>query len=217
LSDILIPKLKNDFSFLLLDEFSLYIDDNDPQTVCFSYPRIFDENAIVSVVRIEMGVLAAWTPVQHATVTSYIAQENPQIFENQSTKLLTVAPKRTFWEKATILHKEAFRTDTKFPSRYSRHYYDLYSMNHSVIKEQAYSDLELLDRVVRFKNKFYPSSVAHYELAKSGSMRLVPPDNCIEIIRSDYNHMKNMIFGEQPDFSEMMDCIGNMEREINCL
>jgi len=173
LSGTLVPKLKSDFSSILPDEFSLFIDENDPQTVCFSYPRIFDENAIVSVVRIEMGVLAAWTPVQHEFVTPYVVQENPQMFENSSTKILTVAPKRTFWEKVTILHKEAFRKDTKFPSRYSRHYYDLYCMNHSVVKEQAYSDMDLLECVVRFKNKFYPSSAAHYEMAKPGSMRLL--------------------------------------------
>jgi len=215
LSDVLLPKFQKDFSSVLSDDFSIYIDTDDPQTVCFSYPRIFDESAIISVVRIEMGVLAAWTPVQHETVTPYAVQENPQIFKNPSTKILTVAPKRTFWEKVTILHKEAFRNDTKFPSRYSRHYYDLYCMNHSVVREQAYSDMELLDRVVKFKNKFYPSSAAHYELAKPGSMRLVPPNNCIEVIRSDYNHMKNMIFGEQPDFNKMMDCISNMEQEVN--
>ena len=57
---------------------------------------------------------------------------------------------RTFWEKVTILHKEAFRTSGKFPSRYSRHYYDLYCMYKSNIKMQAYADLELLRRVVTF-------------------------------------------------------------------
>jgi len=38
LSNTLIPKLQSDFSSVLSDEFSLYVDD-DLQTVCFSYPR----------------------------------------------------------------------------------------------------------------------------------------------------------------------------------
>jgi len=217
LHSVLLPKIQKDFSSMLSDDFSVYIDSEDPQTVCFSYPRIFSEIAIVSVVRIEMGVLAAWTPVQYGTVTSYAAQEYPQLFKNLSTQILTVAPKRTFWEKITILHKEAFRSDKKFPSRYSRHYYDLYCMERSVVKEQAFGDLDLLDQVVKFKSKFYPASSAHYDLACPGSMRLMPPDDCLRIIRSDYDHMKNMIFGEQPEFSEMMDCIYKLEQEVNNL
>ena len=81
---------------------------------------------------------------------------------------------RTFWEKVTILHKEAFRTNEKFPSRYSRHYYDLYCMDKSETKKLAYADLLLLDHVVRFKSRFYPANVARYDLAKPGTMKLIP-------------------------------------------
>jgi len=164
-----------------------------------------------------VGVLAAWTPVQNATVTSYASERYPQVFEIPSTRILTVAPKRTFWEKVTILHKEAFRGDNKFPSRYSRHYYDLFCMDSTEVKEEAYTDLDLLDRVVKFKSKFYHSASAHYDLAKPGSMRLMPPVDCIDIIRSDYEHMKNMIFGEQPGFDDIMDGMHRMEQENNDL
>jgi len=217
LNEIFVPKLQSDFSDILSDAFSLHIDDDDPQTVCFTYPRIYSDNAIISVVRMEMGVLAAWTPVQNERITSYAAEVHPQIFETPSTQVLTVSPKRTFWEKITILHKEAFRADNKFPSRYSRHYYDLYCMDKSVVKEQAYADLELLDHVVKFKAKFYPASSAHYELATPGSMRLMPPDSCIDSIRNDYTHMRNMIFGEQPMFDDVIRCIQKMEHEIKGL
>lgn len=215
LQETFLPQLRKDFTTLLTNDFSLYIDDTDPQTVCFAYPRIFTENAIVSVVRIEIGALAAWTPVQNSTVTSYAAQRYPQVFESPSTEILTVAPERTFWEKVTILHKEAFRINDKFPPRYSRHYYDLYCMDQSPVKERAYADFGLLERVVRFKDRFYPAGSAHYELAKPGTMRLIPPDDCIEALKDDYEHMRNMIFGEQPDFGDIMDCIQRLEWEIN--
>ena len=215
LCGVLIPELQSGFSSIISDKFSLYIDDVDLQTVCFAYPRSFDENSIIDVVRIEMGVLAAWTPVEYGTVESYAAQLHPHVFETPSTRILTVSPKRTFWEKITILHKEAFRRDKKFPSRYSRHYYDLFCLDKSEYKEQAYADLELLNQVVRFKNKFYHSGSAHYNLAKPGFMRLMPPDDCVPIISNDYTHMRNMIFGEYPDFNDIMDCIERMEHEIN--
>ncbi|NLV51099.1 MAG: nucleotidyl transferase AbiEii/AbiGii toxin family protein [Clostridiales bacterium] len=215
LRESFLPQLQDDFSRLLTDGFALYIDDADPQTVCFAYPRIFTESAIVNVVRIEIGALAAWTPTQKANVTSYAAQRYPKVFEIPSTQILTVAPERTFWEKVTILHKEAFRSKNNLPLRYSRHYYDLYCMDKSPVKEQAYTNLKLLECVVRFKDRFYPAGSAHYELAKSGTMRLVPPEVCLGVLKEDYEHMKNMIFGAQPEFDDVMDCIKRLEREIN--
>ena len=70
---------------------------------------------------------------------------------------MTVAPERTFWEKATILHHEAHRPEgSEMPQRYSRHYYDLYRMSMSSVKEAAFAQMELLKTVVDFKMKFYP-------------------------------------------------------------
>ena len=100
-----------------------------------------------------------------AKLASYAAERYPQVFKTTSTNVLTVVAERTFWEKVTILHKEAFRTNGRFPSRYSRHYYDLYCMDKSHIKERAYADLPLLERVVAFKARFYPANAARYDLA----------------------------------------------------
>lgn len=217
LRDVFLPMLKDDFEQLLSEPFKLFINDDEPQTLCFAYPRIYDDNAIVSVVRMEIGALAAWTPTQTATITSYAAERYPQAFKTTSTSVLTVMAERTFWEKVTILHKEAFRTNGKFPSRYSRHYYDLYCMDKSPVKVQAYADLALLERVVEFKARFYPANAARYDLARPGTMRLMPPEDCVPILAEDYEHMKNMIFGETPSFEEIMDTIRRMEAEINAL
>ncbi len=217
LRDVFLPQLKEDFAQLLSEPFKLFINDDEPQTVCFAYPRIFDDSAIVSVVRMEIGALAAWTPTQTVTITSYAAERYPQAFKTTSTNVLTVLAERTFWEKVTILHKEAFRTNGRFPSRYSRHYYDLYCMDKSHIKERAYADLPLLERVVAFKARFYPANAARYDLARPGTIRLMPPEDCVPILAEDYEHMKNMIFGETPNFEEIIDTIRRMEAEINAL
>lgn len=45
--------------------------------------------------------------------------------------------KRTFWEKATILHAEYFRAhDKALPDRYSRYYYDVAMMAKGPIKAE---------------------------------------------------------------------------------
>ena len=90
-------------------------------------------------------------------------------------------------------------------------------MAQSYVKEAAYKDLELLRQVVAFKDRFYPAASAHYELAKPGTMRLMPPEDCLPVLRADNEHMKNMIFGEKPEFEDVLEVIRTMEREINDL
>ena len=211
------PGLEADFRTLLRDNFQISIDPADPQTVCFAYPRLFSEGAILPIIRLEIGALAAWTPTQEATITSFAAEQYPQVFLQPGTSLRTVSPERTFWEKVTILHKEAFRTNGKIPPRYSRHYYDLQCMARSSVKDAAFQDLDLLRQVVAFKDRFYPAGSAHYELAEPGTMRLMPPEDCLPALRADYEHMKNMIFGEKPEFEVILAAIAALESEIHSL
>lgn len=217
LTDEFIPSLNYDFNNLIDESFSLYIDAVNPQTVNFAYPQIFQDSSILKVICMEIGPLAAWTPTQNIMITSYAAEKYPRIFNNQSTSILTVAAERTFWEKITILHKEAFRKNGISPERYSRHYYDIYCMNNSVVKANAFSNLKLLERVTTFKARFYPTNSARYDLAKPGTMKLIPPDECMNVLENDYSKMQNMIYGFKPNFSEIMRSIKTLETEINQL
>ncbi len=53
----------------------------------------------------------------------------------------------------------------KIPSRYSRHYYDIYCMSQTMVKKEAFKQLDLLKKVVAFKMKFYPRGWARYSEA----------------------------------------------------
>lgn len=91
-----------------------------------------------------------------AKITPYVAERHPELFDAPSTSVRTAIPERTFWEKATILHQEANRPETKtMPRRYSRHYYDMYRLGHSEIADRAIAHPELFAKVVAFKEKFY--------------------------------------------------------------
>lgn len=212
-----IPKLEEDFTLSLIEDFKLEIDELEPQTVNFTYPKLFSETSILPMVRLEIGALAAWTPTVQAQVMPYLAQQYPSMFQAPETTILTVQPKRTYWEKVTILHKEAFRANGCVPARYSRHYYDLFCMDQSPVKAAAYADLDLLRQVVQFKTRFYPARNAHYELAKPGTMRLMPPDNCIDQLLTDYSHMQRMLFGDIPEFELVLERIKAIEAEINSM
>jgi hypothetical protein len=213
-----VPAIKDDLTIELGCDIRIVSDDGDGQVVLISYPKEFADRSIVQEIRLEVGALAAWTPATTKAIQSYASVEYPHLFEQAETTVLTVLPERTFWEKVTILHSEAHRPETKkFPQRYSRHYYDLYCMSASPVKARACADLNLLAKVVAFKQKFYPSSWANYDSAEVGTMRLTPPDYNIGILRDDYVHMQNMIFGDKPDFDELMSGIAQLEAVINSL
>lgn len=194
---------------------SLRIDKDDPQTLRFFYPQSFSDDSILQEIRLETGALAAWTPTTVAHISPYIAEEFPTAFAQPETSVLTVSPERTFWEKVTILHKEAFRTNGRFPSRYSRHYYDLYKLAHSGVKTRALNDAILLKSVVDFKMTFWRSNAARYDLCVPGTLKLMPPKDSMHLVEQDYASMRNMIFGDAPAFDELMLEISELESEIN--
>lgn len=85
----------------------------------------------------------------------------------------------------------------------------------SPVKDNALADNDLLKRVVKFKDKFYRCPWARYDLANRGTMKLLPPDYNTAKLRSDYDHMQNMLFGEKPTFNEIMNAMTQLEAEIN--
>ncbi len=218
LSEILLPQLKKDLSTILGKEAILYILPEDPQTICFQYPRIFEDASTLQVIRLEFGALAAWTPSVEKKISSYIAQCYPNIIMQRETTVITAAAERTFWEKATILHHEANRPNhLLIPSRYSRHYYDMYCIGNSPNKKLAFDDIRLLQKVVEFKMKFYPRKWAYYENAVPGTLKLVPPEYRMKELRKDYAAMSKMMFYSYPNFDELMTYMHELEYEINQL
>ena len=215
LRDTLKPLLEADFEETINGAWDLEINDDDPQTLCFHYPRSFADDSILQEIRLETGALAAWTPTTQATIRSYVAEQFPDAMDVPCVSVRTVSAERTFWEKVTILHKEAFRTNGRLPDRYSRHYYDIHRMCQTDVKDNALGDLGLLRQVVEFKMRFWRSNAARYDLCKPGTMRLVPPGDSIARIRDDYARMRNMLFGDVPAFDEVMDSIAALEAEIN--
>lgn len=214
----LLPILIRDFKSILGESPDITIDESEPQTINFNYPHIFEVSSILQAIRLEIGPLAAWSPAQNVEIIPYCAEYYPKIFEQKTTNILTVLPERTFWEKATILHHEAHRPeDSTMPARYSRHYYDLYCLSNSDVKQKAFSNLDLLQKVVDFKKKFYPRGWAKYDEAKPGTFLLLPPKHSLKVLENDYKKMSEMIYGNYVDFETLMQSIKELQNEINNL
>ena len=101
------------------------------------------------------------------------------------------------------------------PDRYSRHYYDIYCMCKKGVDKIAISKPDLLEEVALFKNKFYPRGWARYDLARFGTLSLLPAEHSLERLKRDYEKMRKMIYGEYPSFEQILEVIKNLEKEIN--
>ena len=151
----------------------------------------------------------------HAAI---VEKDFPVFFEKSHISVRTTSAERTFWEKVTILHQEAHRGQNKaLPARFSRHYYDLYRLSLLPVADSALTALSLLEQVVQFKTRFYRCSWARYDLAKPGSVRLLPPSYHLEELQRDYRAMQAMLFGVAPDFNEIISGLGALEKRINNL
>lgn len=206
------------------DTWNVEIDSKDQQTVLFRYPQSLPPEKIAvsayipQVIRLELGARSDSWPAAMHTIMPYAAELFPQMFQTPSCKVNTLEAERTFWEKATILHKEYHRPKDSTPGeRRSRHYYDLYQLSKMDIGDRALKQQGLLERVIEHKKVFFRSSWAHYETAKPGSFRLVPPTERIAQLRTDYAQMQSMIFGDYPELDKIIKGLSELEGKINSM
>lgn len=214
IAEFLLPDLQQCLVDLDVLDVDLKIATFDSQTIQIYYPKNHKEESLLQEVRLEIGPLAAWTPVKKQIITSYISQELPQLFNESSVIVPTVEASRTFWEKATILHKEANRVNGHSPARYSRHYYDLYQMCSGRIKEEALADMLLLKTVVTFKSKFYADNAAKYEEIATSGLKLIPSQTISRLMEEDYKKMQGMIFADSPTWEQIVMELIQLEKEI---
>jgi hypothetical protein len=200
------------------DAWSLGVSETDPNVVRFRYPGSGGKTLVYvpPQVVLELGTHAEFVPHDRFTIRSFAAEEFPEVVTHGEVSVDALLAKRTFWEKATILHAEYHRPSEKMlPERYSRHYYDLAMLAKTPIGAEALADLPLLAQVVRHKEIFYPSAWAQYGLARPGTLRLTPKPERLAALQRDYRSMGVMIFGEPPAFDDIMETLAGLETEVN--
>ncbi len=187
----------------------------------FTYPGALDETPkayIKPAIRLELGARSDHFPIIEGIVQPYVFQEFPEHFVRPEVPVRALDAKRTFWEKATILHSLANGgLEQVRKGRRSRHYYDLYELARSDVRDAALEDIGLLQVVARHKQVFFYSAWAHYETAKVGTLRLVPDKEIVSELERDYRASASMFFGAPPSFEEILDGLKELEHEIDSL
>jgi hypothetical protein len=171
---------------------------------------------ITPFVKLEFGSLTDQKPTGTHLVRPLVSEALRLDFEDCQTDVIALELERTFWEKATILHAEHHRPEEKvLPDRFSRHYSDFAALwNHS-LGPTAKKQLDLLERVIRHKNRFFSSGWARYETARPGTFRLCPPAFRVKELTQDYAKMRTMFLREPPIFEEVLKILSEAEVELN--
>jgi len=240
LRDRTIEKLKNSCCHVIAAEFvprlqtrirsiigdygwALEIDPSAPDgdAVEFRYPvgipDAFTTGYIRRGVLLELGCRGDQVPCEGGKVTPYAAEAFPNQFQVPEADVNVISAERTFWEKATILHREYYRVEAGKPvsERIFRHYHDVVVISKHNRGLLATKDFALLGQVVAHKQHFFREAGAHYELAKKGTLRLAPSTRLEEALRKDHETMREMYFGDEPDFEAVMNDLRELEKAIN--
>jgi hypothetical protein len=192
--------------------------DPDGQSLSFFYPAVIETAAYVQpVVKIELGARSDTEPSETPQIQSYLADAFPQILGPDAFSVRAVAPRRTFWEKAMLVHEENFRpADKPRKMRLARHYYDLWCLINKGVAAQAMADPGLFQRVAAHREIFFRWSWMDYSTLRPGSLRLIPSDDQLAAWRQDYQIMRGeMFFGDVPKFDEILRVVGDFEKRFN--
>ncbi len=217
----LLPKLRVDFGDRIQNsDWGIEIDSADPQTVVFDYPSALSIEVygglqyIRPAVRLELGATSDHDPAERLPIRPYVAQEFPNEFTVPACHVVTLAPERTFWEKATHLHAVNHKPE-KGRHRVSRHCYDIVMMSRRGVADSSLARLDILEAVVRHKVVCFDSAWADDPAALPGTFRLAPCPELEGILREDFEHIQPMFFRDAPSWEEIVAELTDIDRRIN--
>ena len=207
-------------------------EDKDQLTILFYYPGMrkhegsafgngeyteIELSYIKPHIRLEFGSRGGTTPLEMKNISPYIADCFKDLFIQSSIVIPTLSVERTFWEKITILHSLYHRHlhGKIIAKRMFRHYYDVYMIANSNIAKSALQQLNLLSEVVRNKSYMFKDPSSSYETAVIGSIKLVPSEEMLVVLKKDYDDMSDMIIKPLPGFEEIIKQIQILEDNIN--
>jgi len=218
-----VPTFEKEATILGVKGLRIEFDGKEKMTVV--YPTVmedlsnsFDNRYMMSNVLVEFGGKNSILPNNPVGIVPEISALMPGLIF-PSVKVDVLAPERTFWEKATLIHVECNRPSSKESyERLSRHWYDLWKLESHSIGVNALQNFSLLEDVVKYKKVFFHSSHAKYEECLEGRFKLYPENGVIRNrLADDYEKMRRsgMFREDPPSFDEVMNRMKNLESRIN--
>lgn len=195
--------------------YKLEIDSNDQEVINFIYPTInaSDDEYIKPSVKIEFGTKATHSPTNDMDIkpilSEYLSDRIPSL--NNTIKIKTLDPERTFWEKVTYIHSLNNGGPDKIRAGLSRHLYDIYQLH----KNGYGNDINLLLEVTKHKINFFRSGWARYDKILNGEINLKIENEIKDLFYKDFKDMSEMFWNLSCSFEEIVDEFEKIENIIS--
>jgi hypothetical protein len=185
----------------------------------FEYPKGLPSGEhsgayIRPIVQLEFGATMPTEPAEDHVIRPYAAQAGEYRMGSPEVSIHVLAPERTFWEKATLLHAENNRPQPKAGARVSRHYADVASLTAHEIGARALAQIQLLPQVAKEKERYFYQAWAHYPDAAQGRLCLVPPPQHEEVLRRDYDQMQELYHGDPLPFDQILERLAKLQATV---
>ena len=226
ISEIFYPELEAKFKDKGFSEVNLQIiepesSDQDPRIIEIYFPNVMvSPGYIQPKIQLEIGCRSLREPFSVKAFSSLIDEQYPDSdFAQVPIEIPTVIPERTFLEKIFLLHEEFQRPHEKIRvDRLSRHLYDVYQLSKTGFAFNAINDKALYETIVEHRYTYTRFGGVNYNLHQPQTINPIPGPDLIDAWEADYKTMQEqMIYGDSPDFIEMIKTIKNFVSQINQL
>ena len=199
------------------------IDGSDPsgQTLLVWYPRVdaSETGYVQAAVKIESGEKSALNPNRPRMISPYI-NDDIGTLDPGVPDVTTIHAERTFWDRIVISHSLRSWFDRRGElrqdgQRISRHDYDLHSLLGSGVGASAIADRTLGTDCVGHARTFFNRPDFDLATASPGTFSLRPVGDMIGRLVRDYDSTRAMVFGDAPDFEDILSSIEQIENSLN--
>ena len=204
--DVATPVVRDGLSRILGVPLDVCSEGSDVVVNC---PSLYVGSYVRNRVLLEIGCRGRWKDVEVRSVGPLVFDVFPEL-SSDFVSVKAIPLDAAYCEKIAILHSVA--VSGKVNDRYSRHYFDVYELFrrfHPVVSDGS------LAEIVEFNRRMYPGSRYGYDTLAVGTLKLVPSRETVELLKSDYARMADMIYVEAPSFDEILLLLADIEREIN--
>jgi predicted nucleotidyltransferase component of viral defense system len=193
--------------------------DKDPRVLNVKYPTLFPENQYLqNWVKIEIGCRSLREPFVPVNIRSIIADNYPnETFSDEYFTVNIVSPKRTFLEKAFLLH-EALQKGRIHSERMTRHLYDLHKLMDTEFAKDALADIELYKTIVEHRSIMTREKGVDYSTLRPSQINFIPENEVIDLWKDDYNNMRETFIYEQPiSFDALINRMKNLRSRFRAI
>ena len=193
----------------------------DPESIYIHFSSLFPAvDYMPASIKIEVSGRSMSEPVEIVAIKTLIAEQFPTApYADAAFSVTAVAAKRTFLEKAFLLH-ETFHQQDVPPrvERMSRHLYDLEKMMDTTVETEALADKALYADIVEFRRHYIGLRNFDYNTLWPATLSFLPPPEQSEAWDTDYRSMQtNMIPGNSKSYAELLTRLMELNRRFSAV